>query len=137
MKQKQKQAEIYELLAEMDHALSSPHRLKILSLLTHGEKTIDGLARLTGQSMASTSAHVKLLRNSHLVAADKRGRNVHCRLADDRVMQLWLQLRDLGEAVVPDIREIMRDSFDGGEELSPLDEHQLAERLRSGKVTFT
>lgn len=134
MNKKEKQAEIYEKLAGIGYALSSPHRLKVLSLLAHGEKTIDELARLTGQSLASASAHVKQLRANHLVTADKRGRNVYCRLSDDQVGQLWLDLRDLGEVLVPDIREIMRDQFDADEELSPLTEQELDIQMRQGDI---
>lgn len=133
---KQKQAEIYGKLAGVGSALANPYRLKMLSLLSHGEKTIDELAQATDQSLAAASAHMKVLRANHLVAADKRGRSVYCRLASPQVEKLWLHLRDVGEQIVPEIREIMREDFDSDEYLSPLTEQQLHEKIRREGVTL-
>lgn len=133
---KPKQAEIYKQLAATGGALANPHRLKMLNLLCHGEKSVDTLARLTGQSMASASAHVKVLRTSHLVVTEKRGRQVFCSLSDSRVDELWLAFRDLGEAVIPEIREIMRNDFNADESLSPLSEHDLHERIEKERFTL-
>lgn len=133
---KPKQAEIYEQLAAAGGALANPHRLKMLNLLCHGEKTIDALATLTGQSLASASAHVKVLRASHLVVTEKRGRQVFCRPSDERVCELWLAFRDLGELVIPAVREIMRTDFDADEALSPLSEQELHDRLEKGRFAL-
>ncbi|HPF38245.1 MAG TPA: metalloregulator ArsR/SmtB family transcription factor [Phycisphaerae bacterium] len=123
------QSRIYQHLAAVAQAMANPHRLKILSLLSHGEKSIDELAGLTGQSLASTSAHVKLLRASHLVEATKRGRSVLCRLMNQQVLDLWLLLRSLGETNIAEVREIMRESFDGEGDLAALNERELAAKL--------
>ncbi|WP_153556260.1 ArsR/SmtB family transcription factor [Roseimaritima sediminicola] len=136
MAEKQQQQQIYERLAQLGGAMSNPHRLKMISLLAQGEKTIDELAGLTGQSLALTSSHIKVLRNSHLIETDKRGRSVYCRLADERAADLWLRFRDLGETVVPEIREIMRTRFDNDEGLSPLGPTDLADRLADGRVSL-
>ncbi|MFG0262216.1 MAG: ArsR/SmtB family transcription factor [Novipirellula sp. JB048] len=127
---------MYRQLAELGGALSNPHRLKMISLLAQGEKTIDELAQSIGQSLAAASANVKVLRNSHLIATDKRGRSVYCSLADPRVAELWLRFRDLGEVVVPEIRELMREQFDGDEGLSPLTELELDDKLARGRLTL-
>lgn len=131
-----KQALIYENLALVGSALASPHRLKMLQLLSHGEKSIDELAQLTGQSLASASAHMKTLRASNLVATEKRGRSTYCRLRDERVSDLWLRFRDLGESIVPDIREIMREGFDDDAGLSPLAVDELAGRLQKRRFAL-
>lgn len=136
MAERPKQAEIYQHLASVGGALANPHRLKMLSLLAQGEKSIDELAQLTGQSLAAASANAKVLRNSHLVSTDKRGRSVFCRLADERVSELWLRFRDVGESVVPEIREIMRDEFDADPALSPLSAQELRDKLNKGRVTL-
>lgn len=136
MYEKKLQATIYQQLAEMGGAMSNSHRLKMLSLLTQGEKSIDELARLTNQSLAAASANVKVLRNSHLIATEKRGRSMFCSLADPRVAELWLRFRDLGEVVVPQIREVMRDEFDADDALSPLTPSDLRDRLQRGRLTL-
>ncbi len=133
---KEKQSAIYQQLADVGGALANPHRLKMLSLLAQGEKPIDELARLTNQSIAAASANVKVLRNSHLIRTDKRGRSMFCALADPRVAELWLRFRDLGEVVVPEIREVMRQEFDADDSLSSLTEIELNEKL-GGPGRFT
>ncbi|SMP61094.1 transcriptional regulator, ArsR family [Neorhodopirellula lusitana] len=136
MLDKRKQASIYQCLANVGGALSNPQRLKMLSLLCQGEKPIDELARLTGQSIASASAHVKVLRNSNLIATEKRGRSMYCSVADQQVADLWLKMRDLGEVIVPEIREVMREEFDADESLSGMTMAELNEKLERGRFTL-
>ena len=136
MAERPKQAEIYQQLARVGGALSNPHRLKMLSLLAQGEKSVDELARLTGQSLAAASANVKVLRTSHLIRTDKRGRSAFCRLVDQRVSEMWLRFRDLGERVVPEIREIMREEFDADRNLSPLSVEELSTKLKRDRFTL-
>lgn len=136
MIEKHTQAAIYQQLAEVGGALSNPHRLKMLSLLAQGEKSIDELARLTNQSLAAASANIKVLRNAHLITTDKRGRSMFCGLADPRVAELWLRFRDLGEIIIPEIREVMREKFDSDKFLSPLTASELNDKLARGRFTL-
>lgn len=48
----------------MGQALGNPQRLKMVSLLSHGEKTVERMATAVGQSLAATSAHLKVLRTA-------------------------------------------------------------------------
>lgn len=133
MNGKAEQAALYSSLASIGHGLSNPHRLKIISLLGHGEKTVDRLATAIGQSLAATSAHLKVLRAAGLVTAEKRGRNVHCRLTNDRVEELWIALRELGQTLLPEAREIMRMTFEDSDALSPLNEREVWSQVQGGK----
>jgi len=130
---KAEQKALYANLASIGHGLANPHRLKIISLLGHGEKTVDRLATAIGQSLAATSAHLKVLRAAGLVTAEKRGRNVHCRLTNDQVGGLWIALRELGQTILPEAREIMRTTFGASESLCPLDEREVWEEIREGR----
>lgn len=131
--EKPKQAEIYERLASLGHALSNAHRLKMLQLLSHGEKTVDQLANETGQSLAAASANLKILRGAALVIGEKRGRSVVCRLSEQKVEHLWLHLRDLGELILPEVREIMREHFYDPEEVSSFTVEQLNRELNQAE----
>lgn len=133
MNGKAEQAALYSNLASIGHGLANPHRLKILSLLGHGEKTVDRLATAIGQSLAATSAHLKVLRAASLVTAEKRGRNVHCRLTNERVAGLWIALRELGETILPESREIMRTTFGASDSVCPLTEREVWEKVREGE----
>lgn len=133
MTDKVRKDEIFTGLASMGQALGNPYRLKMVSLLSHGEKTVEQLATATGQSLAAASAHLKVLRGAGLVISDKRGRHVHCRLASDEVSSLWIALRDLGEEIRPDVREAISQVAGDSESLSPLDEKQVWTEVRRGR----
>ncbi|MFP4156772.1 MAG: ArsR/SmtB family transcription factor [Opitutales bacterium] len=130
------QAAIFQNIARMGQALASPQRLKIVSLLTQGPKTVDRLAGLLGQSIASTSAHLKVLRHSGLVTGRKRGRELHCELASASVESLWLFMRNLGEELLPEVREVVHDYFEDPESLSALSEEELRRELAMNRVVL-
>ncbi|HKB97767.1 MAG TPA: metalloregulator ArsR/SmtB family transcription factor [Terriglobales bacterium] len=129
-----KQQAIFCMLARFGEAMSSPKRLKIISLLSEGPKSVEQLADLTDQSTAATSAHLKLLRASGLVEGHKEGRHVWCSLAGDSVTRVWLALRNLGEELLPEVREIVRDYFEHPETLSALTMTEIMEEVRNNRV---
>ncbi|PTY04278.1 ArsR family transcriptional regulator [Opitutaceae bacterium EW11] len=127
---------LFQQFALIGHAVSSPARLAMISLLAHGEKTVDQLAGGTNQTLATASAHLKVLRAACLVTSDKRGRQVFCRLAGDNVAQFWLALRTLGEELLPEARDVARQFTDDRRALAPLSPSELAAELRNGRVTL-
>ena len=133
---KSQQEAIFQNIARMGQALSSPHRLKILSLLSQGPKTVEQLAGLLDQSIAAASANLKVLRSSGLVIGTKSGRHVHCELASGTVEGLWLFLRNLGEELLPEVREVVRDYFSDPDSLSPLSEEELRREIEADRVVL-
>lgn len=98
--------DLYAELARVAASLSSPTRLRALNLLFQGEKSIDQLAELLGESEANTAAHMKALRAAGLVTARKQGKHVF-QLADrESGLRLFLALREAGEALSPAVRLI-------------------------------
>jgi rhodanese-related sulfurtransferase/DNA-binding transcriptional ArsR family regulator len=130
------QEEIFQNIARIGHALASPHRLKMVSLLTQGPKTVEELAGLLGQSIASTSAHIKVLRGSGLVERTKVGRHVYSMLATEGVEGLWLTLRNFSADLLPEIREVVRDYFQNPESLSPLTEAEVLAEIHADRVVL-
>src|ERR1051326_8570254 len=94
---------LYAEFATIGKALASPHRLELLDLLGQGERSVDELAQELGQSLANTSAHLRVLRQARLVESDKRGLNVVYRLGAPEVFHLWRRLRDLGTARLAEV----------------------------------
>lgn len=131
-----KQKTIFTLLSKFGDAFSSPQRIKMISLLSQGAKTVDQLAAMTQQSKAAASAHLKVLRGSGLVIGQKNGRHVWCRLANESVESLWLAMRNLGEELLPEVREIVRDYFDEPETSSALSPDGLRDELGNGASTL-
>jgi len=86
---------MFEQLAKVGKAFGNPNRIELLELLAQGEKTVDVLATMAGMSVANTSQHLQLLRNSGLVVSVKKGQFVHYSLSGDAVVDILLKLRDL------------------------------------------
>src|SRR5918912_4525106 len=98
---------LYAEFATIGKALGIPHRLELLDLLAQGERSVDQLAQEIGQSLANTSAHLQVLRQTRLVEADKRGLQVVYRLAAPEVFTLWRTLRDLGTSRLAEIDRLV------------------------------
>ena len=78
--------EITRLQAEVLKVLASPQRLEILHLLAGGPLDVNRIAGEIGASQPNASQHLAVLRAAGLVEADRRGREIHYRLADSDVI---------------------------------------------------
>lgn len=101
---------IHVQMARIGLALSSPARLRALTLLAQRSWTVGELAQELGESLASTSAHLKVLRASSLVVDEKVGRQVWCRVASDEVLELMVAVRKTAEALLPELAEFVRQA---------------------------
>lgn len=128
-------AAVYEHVARIGRAVSSPSRLALLDLLAQGPRTVEALARQAGLSVATTSHHLQVLRRGRLVEADKNGLYVTYRLADPNVGAFLLQLRGLAEARLAEVQQVARQYLEGRGALEPIDNDELVQRVRAGAVT--
>ncbi len=126
--------DLFRTMARMGQAFASPQRLQMLGLLGHATRTVEELARMTGQSDASASAHLKVLRAAGLVITEKLGRHQHCRIASNSVMTVFLAMRVLGEELMPEVREMVERFFNDPASLSPLDAKELKAELKAGRI---
>jgi rhodanese-related sulfurtransferase len=127
---------LYTEFALIGKALASPHRLELLDLLAQGERSVDELAQEIGQSLASASAHLKVLRNARLVESDKRGLNVVYRLAAPAVFELWRSLRDLGTARLAEVDRLVQTYLTDRASLAAVDLHELQRLVAQESVTL-
>src|SRR5947207_13176938 len=97
-------AMLYEQIARIGQATASPSRLELLDLLSQGARTVEALAHQTGQSVATTSHHLQVLRRARLVEAHKAGLYVTYRLADPQVGEFFLSLRSLAESRLAEVQ---------------------------------
>jgi ArsR family transcriptional regulator, cadmium/lead-responsive transcriptional repressor len=67
--------------ARFFRVLSDPTRLKIIQLLTAGERTVGELVALVGQPQPRISTHLACLRHCGFVSTERRGREVVYSLA--------------------------------------------------------
>jgi rhodanese-related sulfurtransferase/predicted transcriptional regulator len=126
---------IFEALARISAALSSPTRLAFLELLAQSERSVDQLALLTGASVANSSQHLQKLRQVGLVIGRKEGQYVYYRLVGDEVVGLLAALGSVGEAHVAEIERIVRLYLAEKDSLEPVQARELLDRARKGIVT--
>src|ERR671934_2856538 len=93
MGSKREKDAVFEAIALMGKAFGSPRRLELLDLLAQAPRTVDDLARASGQSTANTSQHLQALHAAGLVTRTRDGTSVRYSLAGDEVLELWLGLR--------------------------------------------
>ena len=127
---------VYEQIARVGKAVASPSRLELLDLLSQGPRTVDALARESGQSLAITSHHLQALRRARLVEAQKAGVYVTYRLADRQVGDFVLLLRALAESRLAEIAQVTRQYLDERRALEPVHPDDLVRRVRAGEVSL-
>ena len=127
---------IYEQVARIGRATGSPTRLDLLDLLSQGARTVEALAHQTGQSVATTSHHLQVLRRARLVEARKAGLYVTYRLADPQVGEFFLHLRRLAESRLAEVQHVTREYLEGRGALEPVGNDEFVRRVRAGDVTL-
>lgn len=75
-------------LAGTFHVLSAPSRLRILTVLRGGPRSVGELAAAIGMEQSAVSHQLRLLREAGFVASDRQGRHITYRLYDDHVGEL-------------------------------------------------
>src|SRR5829696_8925401 len=90
-----------EELTETLKALASPGRLRLLTDLLGGPRTVEQLATAAGLSVSATSHHLRLLRSLRLVRARRDGRHVSYTLHDHHIGELLAAVRHHHEHVHP------------------------------------
>ncbi len=127
--------QLFELFAGVAKALGHAHRLHLLDYLAQGERSVDGLARATGLSVANTSQHLQNLRRAGLITSKKRGLQVFYRLAGEDVVALLAALRHTTERHIAEVDRIVAGYFNARDSLEPISRAELLARSAAGLVT--
>ncbi len=127
--------QIYSQVARIGKVVCHGHRLELLEYLAQGERTVEALAKLTGLSVANTSQHLRVMRQSGLVEARKDGLYVYYSLADDEIVRLLSSMRKLAESHLADVEQLVRSYLTVKDQLEPVPRSELLERVRNGLAT--
>jgi rhodanese-related sulfurtransferase/DNA-binding HxlR family transcriptional regulator len=125
---------LFEAIAAMGKAFGSPRRLELIDLLAQGPRSVDELARASGQSTANASQHLQALHASGVVARERDGTRVNYSLAGEDVLRLWLELRDASATRVAEVERAARDYL--GDEVEAISREELRKRLRANEVVL-
>lgn len=78
----------HELASDFFRCLASPIRVAIVHALTDEPKCVHELVELLDLTQPLVSQHLRILRDNHLVARDRRGREMTYRIADHHVARI-------------------------------------------------
>lgn len=99
---------IYQLHADICKTLSNPTRLRILSILRNGEKSVSELVKSTGVRQANISQHLAVLKQRGIVVAKKEGATVLYRIANPKIIQACDIIRDVLFEQLAKSRELIK-----------------------------
>src|SRR6202011_858147 len=125
---------LFEAMAVMGKAFASATRLELLDLLAQSPRTVEELARASGQSTANTSQHLQALHAAGMVTRAREGTRVRYAIAGDRALRLWLALRDCSVAQLAEVERAARDYL--GEDVEAIGRDELVARLGRGDVVL-
>jgi len=125
---------LYEQVARIGKATSSPKRLELIELLCQGEKTVETLAKEAAISMKLASAHLRELRSAHLVETERNGKNIFYRIANREVAEFWVAIRSLAEDRLVELKMALAQITNAPKELTPKDRDALVKAARKGEV---
>jgi rhodanese-related sulfurtransferase len=125
---------LFDAFASVAAALGSGRRAEIVDVLAQGERSVEDVASQVGQSVASTSHHLRLLAKSGLARSRRDGTRVFYRLASERVADLWAAVRDVAAQHVAEVTVLADEYLGERDEVEVLSAPELHERLSQGKV---
>src|SRR5256886_16259395 len=132
MGSRQEKDALFEAIAVMGKASASPRLLELVDLLAQAPRTVDELARTSGQSAANTSQHLQALHAAGIVTRTREGTSVRYALAGDEVLSLWLALREVSVARLAEVERAAREYLGG--DVDAIGRDELVARMRSGDV---
>jgi rhodanese-related sulfurtransferase/DNA-binding HxlR family transcriptional regulator len=117
-------------------AMGSGRRAEIIEILAQGERSVEEIATEIDQSIANTSHHLRTLARAGLVASRREGNHVHYRLASDRVLEVWLALRQLAAEQLDDLDELADAYLGDRTHIQDIDRQELLDRLDTGDLVL-
>jgi len=127
--------DLFNQFARIGKALSNGNRLELLEFLAQGERRVDELAGISGLSVANTSQHLQLLRQSGLVSSRKQGLKVYYKISNNDVIGLLNKLRSVAERELAEVNHLVNTYLTVKDKLEPMTRKELVERVTHGLVT--
>jgi rhodanese-related sulfurtransferase len=125
---------LFEAIALVGKAFASPRRLELLDLLAQAPRSVEELARASGQSTANASQHLQALHAAGMVTRTREGTRVRYALAGEEALRLWLALRDASAARLAEVERAAHEYL--GEDVETIGREDLRERLARGDVVL-
>jgi rhodanese-related sulfurtransferase/predicted transcriptional regulator len=125
---------LFEAISVMGKAFASPVRLELLDLLAQAPRSVDALARMTGQSNANVSQHLQALHAAGMVTREREGTSVRYEIAGTEALRVWLALRDASATRLAEVERAAREYL--GDDVQAIGREELRERLARGETVL-
>jgi rhodanese-related sulfurtransferase len=109
-------------------------RVELLDLLSQGDRTVEELARMSGQTLANASQHLQVLLRARLVNRVKEGLFAHYHLAVPEVGEFIRALRVLAERQAVQLEHAKSRLVSELHEAEPVSQEELVRRVREGEA---
>jgi rhodanese-related sulfurtransferase len=123
---------LFAEFSRIGKAVASGRRLELLDLLAQGERSVEELAEQTSQPVANTSQHLQVLKQAQLVEPRREGTFIRYRLADEKVMRLYVALREVAETRLAEVSRLVDTYLEDRSALQGIDSSELRRRLKQG-----
>lgn len=98
---------VYVVKAQLFRVLGHPVRIRILELLSDGERSVGDLQAALQLDSSGTSQHLAALRQQGVLESRRAGTSVYYRLKDPRVTQLLATARQILTSALTDSQVLL------------------------------
>lgn len=125
---------LYEQVARVGKALSSPKRLEILEMLAQGEKAVETISTDVAIDNKLASAHLKALKEARLVKTRRDGKRIFYSLTGLDVAQLGVTLREVAQEHLVELQMALQQMMAEPERMSRVGRKELMAQAKRGEV---
>ena len=125
---------LYEQVARVGKALSSPKRLEILEMLAQGEKAVETIADEVAIDNKLASAHLKALKEARLVQTRRDGKRIFYSLTGGDVAQLGVTLRQVAEEHLVELQMALQQMVTEPDRMVSVGRKELMAQAKRGEV---
>jgi ArsR family transcriptional regulator len=100
---------VYVVKAQLFRVLGHPVRIRILELLSDGERTVGDLQAELNLDSSGTSQHLAALRQQGVLESRRSGTSVYYRIRDPRVSQLLAVAKQLITSALSDSHTLLSE----------------------------
>lgn len=125
---------LYEQVARIGKATSSPKRLELLELLAQGEKSVEVLADELAIDIKLASSHLQVLKEARLVLARREGKFIYYQLAGSDVGNLWVAMREVAQEHLLELRLALDAISCTPDKLASCNRKQIMEQAKRGEI---
>src|SRR5258708_39227302 len=105
-------APVYVVKAQLFRVLGHPVRIRMLELLSDGERTVGDIQAELSLDSSSTSQHLAALRQQGVLQSRRAGTSVYYGIRDPRVSQLLAVAKQILSSALSDTHTLLSDLAD-------------------------